>query len=244
MEGVPRIFDLIDDGIDFDRYPLILPPLERFQRELLELLGFDTDRQVISVAKSDWCHVGECIFPTAPFPFYRLEVEDPSGQPDRTLLLRIRQRLLERIAAAGPLEGPAPKKLYISRAKATRRKFTLATEAAVSSMLEEFNYHTVYLEDHSWIEQVRLVAGAEAIFGLHGAGITNVALSQARSLIEVQNPMETRGYFAVMARELGIDYTCLIGSLEGESSNYDNITVDMETLRKSLENIARELQRA
>ena len=49
LEGVPRILDLIDDGVDFDRYPLILPPLTSFQREILMLLGISPATQVVVV---------------------------------------------------------------------------------------------------------------------------------------------------------------------------------------------------
>ena len=80
LEGVPRVLDLIDDGTDFNKYPLIMPPLEPFHGQILEVLGISVDTQVVTVDKGDWCNVCECIIPTSYFPFAAPELDDPSGQ--------------------------------------------------------------------------------------------------------------------------------------------------------------------
>jgi Glycosyltransferase 61 len=234
LEGVPRILDLIDDGIDFDLYPLILPPLEIYHRQILEVLGISLDTQVVTVDKSDWCHVRDCIFPTANFPFAAADLDDPSGQPDGALLRRIRERLLERIPKLTIPNTSPTKKLYISRSKATKRKFTNQTEAAVRLILEANGFQSVCLEDLPWAEQVLLVSGAEFIVGLHGAGLANILFAKAKSLIEFQNPFEARSYFASMARELNMNYAYIVGSVKGHASNFDNITIDTLALRNML----------
>jgi hypothetical protein len=235
VDCVPRILDAVDDGFDFDRYPLVLPPLEPFQRQLLEVLGIVPDRHTLSVAIGEWCHIGECVYPTANFPFGMPDLEDPSGQPARSLLLRIRARLMERLGSACTANGPS--RLYISRAKAGRRKFAAATETALASLLQAAGFVKVCLEDLTFSEQVRLVAGAEYIVGLHGAGLTNILFANARALIELHNPLQVRPYFAVMARELDIRYAYLIGSLEGMSPDFDNITIDLRAVEDLIERI-------
>jgi capsular polysaccharide biosynthesis protein len=234
LEGVPRILDLIDDGVDFDKYPLILPPLEMFHREALEVLGISIDTQVVTVDKGDWCHVRHCIFPTANFPFAAPEIDDPSGQPDGALLRRIRERLLERLPKLTVESTSATKRLYISRRKATKRKFTIQTETAVRSILEAEGFQSVCLEDLPWAEQVLLVSSAEFIVGLHGAGLANILFAKAKSLIEFQNPFEARSYFASMARELDMNYAYIVGGLEGHAINFDNITIDPRMLTDML----------
>lgn len=234
IEGVPRILDLIDDGIDFDEFPLVMPPLELFHRQILEVLGICPDTQVVTLMKGDWCHIDECIFPTANFPFGVPELDDPSGGPDGDLLRRIRRRLLDRISVLSPEDRRTSKRLYISRAQATKRKFTPETEAAVKRILEAEGFQTVYLENLPWVEQALLVAGAEHIVGLHGAGLTNILFGPPRSLIEFQNPLEPRPYFALMARELEIEYAYIVGSLRGESKNFDNVEINCEELTKVL----------
>ena len=235
IEGVPRILDVIDDGFDFDKYPLILPPLEPFQRELLKVLDIDPDSQVIPIGIGDWCHVGECIFPTANFPFASVEIEDPSGQPNRALLLRIRERLLERPALRGRNAGRSlPKRIYVSRARAARRKLTEENEAAVTAMLESAGFQRVFLEDLSWPDQVRTLSNSELIVGVHGAGLANMLFGEPKALLEFHNPLEARPYFAVMARELDVEYSYLIGSLRGTSASYDNIEIDLRLLSEWL----------
>jgi len=237
VEGVPRILDVIDDGFDFDRYPLLLPPLEPFQRQLLEVLGITPDRHTISVDIGEWCHVGECVLPTANFPVGAAGLEDPSGQPNRALLLRIRERLMERLALTAPPVAAGPSRIYISRAMAGRRKFIAATEAALTSLLESAGFVKVCLEQLAWAQQVRLVAGAEYIVGLHGAGLTNIVFANAKALLEFHNPLQARPYFAVMSRELDIRYAFVIGSLEGNSPNFDNISIDLRAVREMLDRV-------
>jgi capsular polysaccharide biosynthesis protein len=234
VEGVPRILDLIDDGIDFDRYPLIMPPMEAYHRQVLEVLGISPDKEVIAVGKGDWCHVGECIVPTANFPFAAPGLDDPSGQPDGYLLRRIRYRILERLAKPSGENANASRRLYISRAKALRRKLTIQNEADVRSILESRGFRTVFLEELPWAEQVMLVSGAEFIVGLHGAGLANILFAKAASLVEFQNPLEARAHFAVMARELNIRYAYIVGKLDGRSNSFDNISIDLEVLKDML----------
>ena len=238
VDGVPRILDLIDDGTDFDKYPLIMPPLEVFQRQLLEILGISSDRQVVIVGKDDWCHVGECIFPTATFPFTVPGLDDYWTQPNGDMLLRIRERILARLPKRNSKSENAKKRLYISRAKATKRKLTVQSEAAVRTVLESRGFQTVYLEDLPWIDQLQLLIGAEIIVGVHGAGLTNIIFANARSLLEFQNPLEARAYFAVIARELNMSYAYIVGTLEGHSKNFDNIMVDPAALIKTLDRLS------
>jgi capsular polysaccharide biosynthesis protein len=232
IEGVPRILDVIDDDIDLDEYPLILPPLEPFQIQLLQVLGIDASRQVFIVDIGDWCHVGKCIYPTASFPFGEAYLEDPSGQPERQILLRIRERLKEKLDQRGLFQqGPGPSRVYISRAKAGRRKFSDAIESEVHECLEALGFQRIFLEEHAWPEQVRLLSAARHIVGLHGAGLTNILFADAETLVEIHNPLEVRPYYAVMARELSIRYLGVIGRLENPSPQFDNITVDISALR-------------
>jgi capsular polysaccharide biosynthesis protein len=79
-----------------------------------------------------------------------------------------------------------------------------------------------------------LVSGAEFIVGLHGAGLSNILFAKTGSLLEFQNPLEARAYFAVMARELNMRYAYIVGKLDGPSSNFDNITIDPEALKNML----------
>jgi capsular polysaccharide biosynthesis protein len=222
IEGIPRVLDMLDDGVDLNCFPLCLPPLESYQQEFLTLMGIAAEHQVLSLGKGDWCHLDECIFPTAYFPFGVEGLEDPSGWPDVGVLHRIRDRVLERL----PPPAETGTRLYISRRQAAKRKFTPASEAALVEVLEAAGFRRVVLETLPWCEQVRLFAGADFIVAPHGAGLANLTFSRARALLEIHNPAETRPYFATIARELGMEYGYAIAGLEGESPHFDNMTVD------------------
>ena len=90
-------------------------------------------------------------------------------------------------------------------------------ENAVKVLLEHFGYRTIYLEEYPWATQVRLLRSADSIVGFHGAGLANIIFSEARQLLEFTNPLEARPYFAIIAREMAIDYNSLVGTLEGFS---------------------------
>jgi capsular polysaccharide biosynthesis protein len=225
VEGIPRVLDILDDGIDLDRYPLLLPPLEAYQREFLGLMGVDVGRQVRELDKGDWCHVADCIFPTAYFPFAAGTIEDPSGRPDAALLRRIADRVLARLPP--PREAASPRRIYVSRAAAAKRKLTAAAEAELVAALEPLGFQKVVLEQLSWPEQVRLFAGADFIVAVHGAGLANLPFARARALVEIHNPLEARAYFATIARELGMEYAYVVATQAGQSARFDNLTVDV-----------------
>lgn len=237
VDGVPRLLDLIDDGIDFEKYPLIMPPLEHFHRQLLDTLGISSESQVVIVGKDDWCHVGDCVFPTLDFPFAARGLDDYSTHPNGSMLRRIRERILARLPRTAAASTNASKRIYISRAKATKRKLTPESEAAVRTILESRGFQTICLEELPWPEQVRLLENADFVVGVHGAGLTNILFAKSLTLLELQNPLEARAYFAVIARELNMRYTYSIGKLHGHSNNFDNITIDPKSLSDLLDRL-------
>lgn len=225
IEGLPRILDLLDDGVDFSSWPLIVPPLESFQRQCFQMFGIDPERHTVALDVGDWCRLAECLVPTASFPFGIDGLDDYSGQPSAALLSRIRDAVLARLPPPDPQAPPTPKRIYISRERAGRRK--LVNEQEVVGVLKDLGFVKIILEDLPWPDQVRLFAHAEFIVGMHGAGLGNVVFSPSASLVEFFNPLEVRAYFAVMARELDMDYANVICRLQGEGSCFDNLSVDV-----------------
>jgi capsular polysaccharide biosynthesis protein len=238
IEGIPRVLDILDDGFDLDSWPLCLPPMESYQKEFLTLMGVVPDRHVIVVRKGDWCHLDECVFPTAYFPFGVDGLEDPSGWPDAGVLHRIRERVLERL----PPPAETGKRIYVSRQQAAKRKFTPGSAAALAEALGAIGFQSVLLETLSWPEQIQLFAGADFVVAPHGAGLANLTFSRARALVEIHNPVETRPYFATIARELGMEYGYAIARLQGESPYYDNMTIDAAEIVSLVDRIDRTLR--
>jgi len=80
----------------------------------------------------------------------------------------------------------------------------------------------------------QLLAGAEYIAGLHGAGLTNILFTDAKAFLKFHNPMEVRPYFAWMARELHTDYGFVMGSSSVPSRTFDQITIDIQQVEAAV----------
>jgi len=79
------------------------------------------------------------------------------------------------------------RRLYVGRGDATGRR--LLNETALLRVLEPAGFVSVTLAGKSVAEQVGLFAGAEAIIGLHGAGLTNLVFcAAATSVVEIFTP--------------------------------------------------------
>jgi capsular polysaccharide biosynthesis protein len=90
-------------------------------------------------------------------------------------------RELTREAILASVTKELPRRLYISRRKATSRK--VVNEPELLGLLNAAGFVAVDLEDCSWMEQVALFQRAEAIAGPHGAGLANVIFCSPGTLI-------------------------------------------------------------
>lgn len=150
-----------------NRMVVLDKPSPPFQRRSLQLLGLpDVLEPAVELLR-----------------FRELHFVSParSGVPDPRPLLRVKSRLL---AAVGANNGP--RRIYISRQR-TRRKIVNSSE--VSRVLGDFGFEEVFTEEMDFAAQLRLFAGAEAVFGAHGAGTMNVLFApEGAALIEAFNP--------------------------------------------------------
>lgn len=87
---------------------------------------------------------------------------------------RFRPELLRLVPAAyGVDEVGAPyKRIFISRAKASRRK--LINEEDIWSLLEPYGFQRVFMEELTFREQVKLMQETSVLIAPHGAGMTNM----------------------------------------------------------------------
>jgi hypothetical protein len=81
---------------------------------------------------------------------------------------------IARLAALAPATGER-RRLYCSRQTANARR--IANHDQVEDVLRRHGFDTVLPEELSVAEQVRCFAGAEAVIGIHGAGMGNVVFS-------------------------------------------------------------------
>ena len=106
---------------------------------------------------------------------------------------------------ASRFQGPAdgPKRLFISRADAGRRR--ILNEEALYPGLKERGFEIVSLGGRSLTQQMTLFHNAQYIIGAHGAGLTNLLWSRdLRSVIELAQLTYGDGHFETLCRHAGV----------------------------------------
>jgi hypothetical protein len=132
------------------------------------------------------------------------------------------RKLICRIAAGG---DSSIKKIYVSRADATRRR--ISNEPELIAALREHGFHPVELGRLTATEQIGLFRNAEIVIGPHGMGLTHIlAGNNLGRVIELFNPTKGDEAYAFYARSMGMSYDFLIGSEVPDSPGDYSIPVE------------------
>jgi capsular polysaccharide biosynthesis protein len=207
-------------GIRLDRVAVSSRRL-RFQSESLDALGLEPQR-VIALDETPAVRARTLVVP-APV----------TGDITRRSVEFLRSRI-----GAPPTEG-SPRRIYVSRGAASSRR--LLNEAAILPLLEDRGFTTVRLEELAFVNQVALFAGAEAVVGAHGSGLSNVVFGTDLRLVELFSPRLIGCYFWRICDLLGFPYHAVIGTNalgRTPPHNWDasaDLVVDPETLARTLD---------
>lgn len=219
VESLPR---LLEAQQQLPAFTLLLPAAYQttFYEATLRLLG------VASVQRLQERHLYGV--PDLALPY----AQEGMGSYDPAKLQQVKTALLQAVPAP---TGP-PRRLYISRRRAARRK--VLNEAAVEQVLAGYGFESVCFEDYSLEEQLRLCAGAEALVGIHGAGLTNMLFLPAGALVvELRKHDNGQNYFFTsLAAALGHRYEllyCPAGD-ERQSVQDADLEVDPAALAEAL----------
>lgn len=114
--------------------------------------------------------------------------------------------VLRQLAQDSPLRSePGPRRIYISRSRARWRR--VVNEAEVLACLQPLGFVSVQLETLSLPSQIALMQGAEAVIGIHGAGLTNLAFCQPQTtVIEIFPSNAVLPYFWTIAQVAELRY--------------------------------------
>lgn len=126
-------------------------------------------------------------------------------------------------------------RLYISRAKATKRR--LVNESQVADLLRTFHFQVVYAEDLSYRDQVALFYDAEIVVGVHGAGLTNILFGQQLTLVELHPEDMVRSHYFMICKALNFPYHYLIGD---KATSRQDFGVDIAALEEILGLVTRQ----
>jgi capsular polysaccharide biosynthesis protein len=125
-------------------------------------------------------------------------------------------------------------RLYVSRAHSRFRR--LANEEELLPVLERHGFRRVHLETMRFGEQVRLLAGARALCGPHGAGLTNMAFMHPGDVVELRQLGGTPNCFFTLANVCGHGYFPVACEAESEGMpvHTANIVADLTAVERAL----------
>jgi hypothetical protein len=149
---------------------------------------------------------------------------------------RFRPDLLRRVPAAMDVPTtPGTRRLYISRANATRRR--LLNEDELWPRLEADGYERVFLEDLDFAEQVALMKEAAVVVAPHGAGLTNVLFCPpGTDVVELADLSFPNPNFYALASAMGHRYWIVDGESVGDTHPLEkDLRVDVDEVMRIVE---------
>lgn len=120
------------------------------------------------------------------------------------------------------------KRVYISRRLATRRR--MLNEDELFPILQRYGFEIVDAEKTSLEQMARLLAGADMLLSLHGAGLANMLfLPDGAQLVELrhQDDSGNNAYFA-MAHALELPY-CYLHVQPDSNRHYQQVSYTLDT---------------
>jgi hypothetical protein len=164
MEALPRMRFLKKKEISYDW--LYVCQQYSFHRESLRLLDC-METQIINCERVPYLRARKLLVPRFV------------DEREEWIIPWLRDQFLPQVPTHGG--KPSPRHIYVARTKAVGRR--TANQEKLSDLLESFGFISIILEDHSWLEQLALFQGAEAIMAPHGAGLANLAFCSPSTLI-------------------------------------------------------------
>ncbi|WP_179213548.1 glycosyltransferase family 61 protein [Halorubrum vacuolatum] len=140
----------------------------------------------------------------------------------------IRNAILEKVAASDTVMTGG-KNVYISRANAIERR--IVNEGAVIDSLSTFGFEPYLLEERSVAENVRLFHEADAVIGVHGAGLTDLIYCDDATVFELFGA-KVKGPYRRLADTIGVQYQ----PIQCRPASTD-VFVDIDHLERTLTNV-------
>lgn len=197
---------------------IVGPDLNSYQRETLELLGYDRDDLIHWDAA--YCRVERLVVPSM-----RREINPPSPSPFSHQWLResLREQALEAVDTSRFSE-----RVYISRNDATTRR--VLNEPDVFRSLDAAGFDRYELSSMTVKETIALFAQADCIVTPHGAGLTDLIHTDDVSVVELMPFDRVNGVYYMLTKQVGGWY----GYVGCETDGSDLI-VDVDSIEAVVE---------
>jgi capsular polysaccharide biosynthesis protein len=150
----------------------------------------------------------------------------------KALLQKVRDKI------AGPAVESPSRRILISRLGAGRRR--LENEEEVWTVLENFGFERVLMEDLSFERQVELMKETSVIVGLHGAGLANMIFApKGTHILEISDRAFPAPDHYALASALDHHYWLAYGSTPTGSHDpgYDDVVADPAEIKEIVSRI-------
>jgi hypothetical protein len=164
MEALPRMRFLKEKKANYDW--LYACQHHSFHRESLRLLG-SVEAQIIDCERVPYLRACKLLVPRF------------LDEREEWIIPWLRDQFLPRASPHG--DESRPRRIYVARTRAVGRR--AANREKLFDLLKSFGFISMILEDHSWLEQLALFQGAEAIVAPHGAGLANLVFCSPSTLV-------------------------------------------------------------
>jgi capsular polysaccharide biosynthesis protein len=165
LDTLPRLSLLPEDDTTFQ--VVVRADRSAFHDESLHLLGISAER------------VHSMALPSVSAERILLCCPGPKIVRHNAVHLHALRNRLMRAVGVEHAQQPS-RRIYISRAKASR---PLVNESEIGPVLRNYGFETVYCEELTFADQIRLFAEAEIILGAHGAGVCNLLFAKPGALV-------------------------------------------------------------
>lgn len=220
-EVLPRL--MARDDLTIDTRVIVQSNLSTWQIESLSMLGIDPG-QLLRLDR-EYFQLDILYFPSY--------VGEP-GNPHSQAIHWLREKLLPEPRSPGKT-----RRLYITRRLAARRR--VANEAELEPILQDYGFEVVAAEKLGLREQIDLFSEAEAVVGLHGAGLTNMIFADSGcKVLEIFDPNHVFVHYYALADIMQHNYWYLLGEPSGHAasshnaSGHQDIHVPVDEFAKSL----------
>jgi hypothetical protein len=224
---LPKIFEL-GDAIDTNAFHLFVFMLAR-----LYYID-DGSSDVIFYYPSTNSYLPEAAFKYLDKRFKRIYIKDTSFEyvelpgckwhydyVDETWLFPYVKNLYKHIW--NNIEIEKGKRTYISRKNAQSRH--VLNEAELLPQIKKLGFSTYYLEDLTFVDQIKLFASSEFISGPHGAGLIWMLFAHKETTILEINSMNGKNHYKDIAIKMNLKYYRFIDV----SIKQNNFNINIET---------------
>ncbi len=230
-EFLPKL-RFLEKHPNFSRFPIIVD--EGMPQSHYDFLSILASNPIYRLAKGSSLKVRNLLVANTDFFFPTELVRNHSVPPEHQSSLTV--GALEYIGVKITKHFGAPKnpkdRIFLSRRNCQWRK--LENEKQIIDMLQEFNFKTVYIEDFSFKDQVKIFQNSEFIVAPNGSSLNNLIFSSPKVkllMLGQKNLFNWGGWFGSF-KELGYSITYLAGDPLGDKkAKHSSYIVSASTVR-------------